>query len=304
MKKLKCFYCKEIMPIEVNGNVCSEECAIQLSKKIEEKFKKEEELNEKKNNLKPKLEPKPKKKEKVKCLGCSKMIEVSNSKNVCSLKCAEKYTKIYISNMEHLDKEQRKNWEQSPYYPLVKEYEEKVIANHKRNKIPNEPDYSVFKKPNLNDLNELMEKNYKKNSDDAFFEKMNSDDEFFKKMNADNYCKVSQCCTIPKGWGHELIIHNCPEYCGKILVFKRDCKFSMHYHILKQETWYVNKGTFTFTYIDTDKAITHKRTLKLGDVVTIKRGMPHQLLALEDGEIFEISTEHFDSDSYRIAKGD
>ena len=292
------------MPIDVNGNVCSGECAVKLSEKIEEKFKKEEALNQKKNNTKPKLEPKPKKKEKVKCLGCSKMIEVSNSKNVCSLKCAEKYTKIYISNMENLDEQQRKNWEQSPYYPLVKEYEEGVIADYKKNKIPNKPDYSVFKKPNLNDLDELMEKNYKKNSDDAFFQKMNSDDEFFKKMDADNYCKVSQCCTIPKGWGHELIIHNCLEYCGKILVFKRDCKFSMHYHILKQETWYVNKGSFTFTYIDTDKAITHKRTLKLGDVVTIKRGMPHQLLALEDGEIFEISTEHFDSDSYRISKGD
>jgi hypothetical protein len=49
------------------------------------------------------------KKEKVKCLGCSKMIEVSNSKNVCSLKCAEKYTKKYILNMENLDEEQAKN---------------------------------------------------------------------------------------------------------------------------------------------------------------------------------------------------
>jgi mannose-6-phosphate isomerase-like protein (cupin superfamily) len=78
----------------------------------------------------------------------------------------------------------------------------------------------------------------------------------------------------------------------------------MHYHILKQETWYVNKGSFLFTFIDTEKAITHSRIIKVGDVVTITRGLPHQLLALMDGEIFEISTEHFDSDSYRIAKGD
>jgi hypothetical protein len=31
--------------------------------------------------------------------------------------------------------------------------------------------------------------------------------------------------------------------------------------------------------------------------------MPHQLKALQDGEIFEISTQHFDSDSYRVWKG-
>jgi hypothetical protein len=32
--------------------------------------------------------------------------------------------------------------------------------------------------------------------------------------------------------------------------------------------------------------------------------MPHQLFAETDGEIFEISTQHFDSDSYRVQKGD
>ena len=117
------------------------------------------------------------------------------------------------------------------------------------------------------------------------------------------YPKVSKCCKIPKGWGHELVIHNSSEYCGKILVFKKDCKFSMHYHIQKQETWYVNKGEFLFHWIDTEKGLEKSRKLNQGDVVTITRGMPHQLHAITEGEIFEISTEHFDSDSYRIRKG-
>ena len=113
----------------------------------------------------------------------------------------------------------------------------------------------------------------------------------------------SECCTIPKGWGHELVIVNNEKYCGKILVFKRGCRFSMHYHIIKQETWYVNAGSFIFYWIDTETA--EKNTLELfkGDVVTIPIGMPHQLVALTDGEIFEISTQHFDSDSYRVYKG-
>lgn len=113
----------------------------------------------------------------------------------------------------------------------------------------------------------------------------------------------TECCTVPKGWGHELVIVNNEKYCGKILVFKKGCKFSMHYHIIKQETWYVNKGEFIFKWIDTEKGETNVQKLVEGDVVTIPIGMPHQLEAITDGEIFEISTQHFDSDSYRIEKG-
>ena len=41
--------------------------------------------------------------------------------------------------------------------------------------------------------------------------------------------------------------------------------------------------------------------LEAGDVIEIERGLPHQLEALEDGStIFEVSTEHFDEDSYRV----
>mgnify|MGYP003681770459 CR=1 FL=1 len=36
----------------------------------------------------------------------------------------------------------------------------------------------------------------------------------------------------------------------------------------------------------------------------VYRGLRHQMIALEDTELFEFSTEHFDDDSYRITKGD
>ncbi len=113
----------------------------------------------------------------------------------------------------------------------------------------------------------------------------------------------TECCKVPKGWGHEIVIVNNELYCGKILVFKAGCKFSMHYHIIKQETWYVNKGSFQFRWINTEDASIQSMELSVGDVVTIPIGMPHQLEAVEDGEIFEISTQHFDSDSYRVWKG-
>lgn len=114
----------------------------------------------------------------------------------------------------------------------------------------------------------------------------------------------TDCCQVPKGWGGEIIIVNNELYCGKILVFNSGCQFSMHYHLLKQETWYVVKGEFLFSWIDTETGDKHIQTLYEQDVVTIPIGMPHQLKALQDGEIFEISTQHFDSDSYRVWKGD
>ena len=109
---------------------------------------------------------------------------------------------------------------------------------------------------------------------------------------------------VEKGWGHELWIHNNSQYCGKLLVFTNEgSRFSMHYHMIKNETWYIQKGAFEFHWIDTETATLHKDILNIGDSVYIERGKPHQLIALEpESIVFEVSTEHFDSDSYRIYK--
>lgn len=109
---------------------------------------------------------------------------------------------------------------------------------------------------------------------------------------------------VPKGWGYELVIINTPLYCGKIMHFNKDAKFSMHFHIKKTETWYINSGRFEFRYIDTTNADAKTRFLGLGDVVTNEIGQPHQIICLEEGDVFEVSTQHFDEDSYRVAKGD
>ena len=116
--------------------------------------------------------------------------------------------------------------------------------------------------------------------------------------------KVCEGCKVPKGWGEEIIIENNEMYCGKLLKFKKGCKFSMHYHLIKDETWYVNKGSFIYRWIDTETAETIEQKLTVGDVVRQRVGQPHQLIALTDGEVFEVSTQHFDEDSYRVFRGD
>ena len=115
---------------------------------------------------------------------------------------------------------------------------------------------------------------------------------------------IVEGCFVPKGWGNELIIENNEMYCGKLLRFKGGCKFSMHYHMDKDETWYVEVGEFIYRWIDTETAEIKERELKVGEVVRQKPGQPHQLEAITDGVIFEVSTQHNDSDSYRVLKGD
>jgi len=109
---------------------------------------------------------------------------------------------------------------------------------------------------------------------------------------------------VKKGWGHEVIFVNNDLYCGKILHFNQGARFSMHYHLKKKETWYVSSGRFTFKYIDTRTADIIETSLEVGDSVTNELGEPHQIICLEEGDIFEVSTTHYDSDSYRVMKGD
>jgi len=115
---------------------------------------------------------------------------------------------------------------------------------------------------------------------------------------------VCEGCKVPKGWGEELIIENNEFYCGKLLIFKKGCKFSMHYHMIKDETWYVQSGLFLYRYVDTRDATIVQVTLNPGDVVRQRPGQPHQLEAVEDGIVFEVSTHHEDDDSFRVWKGD
>ena len=114
--------------------------------------------------------------------------------------------------------------------------------------------------------------------------------------------EIKQPKRVEKNWGYELWIHNDEEYCGKSLVFpKKGSHFSMHYHLIKKETWYIQQGSFQFNWIDVENGKHDSKIIKEGDSVVIERGLPHQLIALEDNSIvFEVSTQHFDEDSYRI----
>ena len=110
---------------------------------------------------------------------------------------------------------------------------------------------------------------------------------------------------VPKGWGFEKWIVNTNEYCGKLLYFVKGKKCSWHYHKLKDETFYIQSGKILLKYSDSDEMIyADEIILNRGDKFHIYRGLRHQMFAIEDTELFEFSTQHFDEDSYRLERGD
>ena len=110
---------------------------------------------------------------------------------------------------------------------------------------------------------------------------------------------------VPKGWGHEKWIVNCKKYCGKLLFFNKGKKCSWHYHKIKDEVFYVQSGKILLKYSNEDSIENaQEKILNAGDNFHVSIGLRHQMLALEETELFEFSTQHFDSDSIRIIKGD
>ena len=110
---------------------------------------------------------------------------------------------------------------------------------------------------------------------------------------------------VPKGWGYEKWICNTEEYCGKLLHIIKGKQCSWHFHKLKDETFYLQEGKLLVKYSDTDDREKAKELImERGDKFHVYRGLRHQMFALEDSDLFEFSTQHFDSDSNRIQMGD
>lgn len=109
----------------------------------------------------------------------------------------------------------------------------------------------------------------------------------------------------PKGWGREVWIANNTRYCGKILEIEKGKRCSLHFHKLKTESFYLRAGRLRIRVKDSAEAATITEfELHQGECMDVPLGLVHQMEALEDSELYEFSTQHFDSDSHRIEKGD
>lgn len=109
---------------------------------------------------------------------------------------------------------------------------------------------------------------------------------------------------VEKGWGYEDIWCTNDKYCGKFMHFNTGAKFSMHFHSVKDETWYIQSGKFIVRYIDTTDASTHDAELNPGDIWHNAPLLPHQLICVEAGVVLEVSTPDSVEDNYRVLPGD
>jgi len=109
---------------------------------------------------------------------------------------------------------------------------------------------------------------------------------------------------VEKGWGHEYIFATNDKYCGKIMKFNKDAKFSMHFHSEKDETWFVLSGKFIVKWIDTVTADHYEQELNVNDTWHNPPFFPHQVICVEEGALIEVSTPDSIADNYRVAKGD
>ncbi len=98
---------------------------------------------------------------------------------------------------------------------------------------------------------------------------------------------------VEKQWGTEFWLCNTSNYCWKLLQLNQDYRCSLHFHKLKTETFFVLSGHVKLELPDVTV------TLLPGDNYNIYPGMEHRFTGITDALISEISTPHYDSDSYR-----
>jgi mannose-6-phosphate isomerase-like protein (cupin superfamily) len=106
---------------------------------------------------------------------------------------------------------------------------------------------------------------------------------------------------VEKPWGYELIWAKTKDYVGKILHINKGHKLSLQYHKIKEETIYVSTGVMCFVFED-DTGQMQEITLKAGEAHHIPIGRRHRMIAIEDCDVFEVSTPHLD-DVVRLEDG-
>jgi len=106
---------------------------------------------------------------------------------------------------------------------------------------------------------------------------------------------------VEKPWGHELIWAKTDDYVGKILHIKTGHRLSLQYHRVKEETILLARGKMTFVF-ENEKGELEEVLLKEGEAHHIPVGRKHRMVALEDCDVFEVSTPQLD-DVVRLLDG-
>lgn len=98
---------------------------------------------------------------------------------------------------------------------------------------------------------------------------------------------------IEKPWGYELWWAVTDKYVGKILHVNAGHRLSLQYHNIKDETIFLQSGEMDLE-LQNDAGEMETIRMRPGDAQHIKTGRIHRMVAVQDCDIFEVSTPYLD----------
>jgi mannose-6-phosphate isomerase len=98
--------------------------------------------------------------------------------------------------------------------------------------------------------------------------------------------------TVPKPWGHETIWAHTDRYVGKVLHINAGQALSVQYHDRKDETVHLLSGELVYR-VQMGESLEDMH-LKAGESFRITPGTIHQMEAVTDCDVLEVSTPELD----------
>jgi mannose-6-phosphate isomerase len=98
---------------------------------------------------------------------------------------------------------------------------------------------------------------------------------------------------VLKPWGHEVIWAVTKDYVGKILHIKAGHQLSLQFHRVKEETIFLRSGSMLFL-LENEAGTLEEHKMSAGMSFHIQPKRKHRMIAIDDCEIFEVSTTHLD----------
>ena len=103
---------------------------------------------------------------------------------------------------------------------------------------------------------------------------------------------IDDVTRVEKPWGYELHWAKTERYVGKLIHVKAGHALSLQYHHVKDETIYLHAGRLLFEIEEGGTRV--QREMRPGERVHITPTTIHRMTAIEDSDIFEVSTPELD----------
>ena len=99
---------------------------------------------------------------------------------------------------------------------------------------------------------------------------------------------MSELTRVEKPWGYELHWAKTDRYVGKLIHVNRGHALSLQYHNQKDETIFLWSGKLLFEIEENGTLV--GREMSPGEAVHVTPKTIHRMTAIEDADIFEVST--------------